>query len=690
MDMKAKGLVSPRFALKTIAACAFVGFLCLGTGNLSRAQTTSTLSPDLQEVVKLSKQHMSDDVIINYIKSSGRSYKLSVDDIINLNNQGVSSAVISALQTASSGAGTSATTPPPVATTPPATGGASMPEPPALDAAGGAPPPVASTPPAAVMPPPGAAPAALRDNFFEDGGLNPALWTTQSSILSSLGAMEGVERTPALVFTPSGMQMSGIRNEREFMGIQSVASFVPPFTFSANVSGMDQRGIPFEVYLVSADLQQWLSVAGHLGGRGDREEVRIRGPLGGLAFPTGSRSTPEYGIWLNHSGSGWPISALGERLFDRPIANEPYTIQISASADGRASVSLLTASGQLVGAQNVFMGNGPFSIVLAGRDGSTRANWQSAQLTSPVAPAAVEQAPPPPATPTMDYFKAQLAPYGNWVQVPGYGLCWQPVVDPGWRPYYDGGHWEYTDAGWYWQSDYPWGDIGFHYGRWVYAEMGDDPSWVWMPGYDYAPAWVVWRHADDEGYIGWAPLPPGAVFVDGGWEYNHVRVGADFAFGMGPGFFTFVDYGHLFFDPHLYPRGYRAFVVPQDRLAFIFGHSVVMNHYRFDHGRFFDDGLPHDRMVALTHHDIRVMTVHDLRHDEEMRDAMVRRDDIRDFHPGMHPSAIRAAEVRHDERVDHAVDQHRDDANQRDRQSPDRNSQGNDSRKDNNNNNNGH
>ena len=672
---------------KALAACVAAGLMCLSSVDLCSAQATSstTLAPDLQEVVKLSKQHMSDDVIINYIKSSGKTYKLSVDDIINLNNQGVSSGVISALQTASSGASAGTATPPPVAA-PPATAGTTMPVPPPLDATGGAPPPVQTGPPTGVVPPPAVAQAGLRDNFFEDAGLNPALWMTQSSILTSLSAMDGFERTPVLAFSPSGMQMSGVRNEREFMGIQSVASFAPPFTFSVNVSGMEQRGIPFEVYLVSADLQQWVSIAGHLGGRGDREEVRIRGPLGGLAFPTGSRATPEYGVWINHTGSGWPISALGERLYDHPVAGEPYTIQIGAGADGRASVSLLAATGGLLGAENVPIGNGPFFIVLAGRNGSTYANWQSANLASP-APAIVEQAPPPPVTPTEDYFKAQLTPYGNWIQVPGYGLCWEPVVDAGWRPYYDGGHWEYTDAGWYWQSDYPWGDIAFHYGRWVYAEMGADPSWVWVPGYDYAPAWVVWRHADDEGYIGWAPLPPGAVFVDGGWEYNHVRVGADFTFGLGAGFFTFVDYNHLFFDPHLYPHGYREFVVPHDRLAFIFGHSVVMNHYRFDHGRFFDEGLPHDRMVALTHHDIRVMAVHDLRHDEEMHDAMVRRDDIRDFHPGMRPSAIREAEVRHDERVDHAVDEHRDDANQRDRQTPDRNAQGNDSKKDNNNNN---
>lgn len=235
-----------------------------------------------------------------------------------------------------------------------------------------------------------------------------------------------------------------------------------------------------------------------------------------------------------------------------------------------------------------------------------------------------------PAMPTMDSFQAQLRPYGNWVDVPGYGLCWQPSVEYGWRPYYDGGHWESTDAGWYWQSDYPWGNIAFHYGRWAYTATG----WVWVPGYDYAPSWVVWRHADADGYIGWAPLPPGAVFVNGGWEFNHVRVGVDFAFGLGDGFFTFVDYGHLFFDPHIYHRGYRDFVVPRERLASIYRHSVIENRYHVDHGRFVNEGLGRERMAALTHREIPdVKNVRDLKAQDEQRNAHTRTDTMRNFKP---------------------------------------------------------
>src|SRR5262245_37318964 len=52
---------------------------------------------------------------------------------------------------------------------------------------------------------------------------------------------------------------------------------------------------------------------------------------------------------------------------------------------------------------------------------------------TPPATVAYEQAPV-----NVSYFYSSLAPYGNWVDVGGYGLCWQPTVavgNPYWRPY---------------------------------------------------------------------------------------------------------------------------------------------------------------------------------------------------------------------------------------------------------------
>jgi hypothetical protein len=117
-------------------------------------------------------------------------------------------------------------------------------------------------------------------------------------------------------------------------------------------------------------------------------------------------------------------------------------------------------------------------------------------------------------------FQEPLQPYGDWVVVGNYGRVWRPRVDAGWRPYYYG-RWEWTNEGWFWASDEPWGWAAYHYGRWAY-----DPyyGWVWLPGNEWAPAWVSWRVSGD--VVGWAPLAPGFSayvtaypFVDFWWTF---------------------------------------------------------------------------------------------------------------------------------------------------------------------------
>ena len=101
-------------------------------------------------------------------------------------------------------------------------------------------------------------------------------------------------------------------------------------------------------------------------------------------------------------------------------------------------------------------------------------------------------------------FRERLRPYGNWVSVSGYGDCWDPSVGGrgDWRPYVDGS-WGWSDQGWSWVSNEPFGWATYHYGRWVrVAHYG----WVWVPGMEWAPAWVAWRSGNS--HIGWAPLPP--------------------------------------------------------------------------------------------------------------------------------------------------------------------------------------
>src|SRR5262249_7535871 len=119
-------------------------------------------------------------------------------------------------------------------------------------------------------------------------------------------------------------------------------------------------------------------------------------------------------------------------------------------------------------------------------------------------PVAVNRGPPP--REPDQVFQETLAPYGEWIVVAPYGRVWSPrmgEVGPDFRPYYTRGHWVHTSYGWSFESDWDWGWIPFHYGRW-YLDSGY--GWVWVPGKSWAPAWVTWRYGG--GYVGWAPLQP--------------------------------------------------------------------------------------------------------------------------------------------------------------------------------------
>ena len=128
------------------------------------------------------------------------------------------------------------------------------------------------------------------------------------------------------------------------------------------------------------------------------------------------------------------------------------------------------------------------------------------QQPTPTSAPAPEPAPPPANPDDVSYqtFYDHLSPYGQWIQDPDYGYVWMPEAGPDFKPYATNGHWVYTDEGWAWDSGYPWGWAAFHYGRWFFR---DGYGWMWMPGNEWAPAWVSWRNSDD--YYGWAPMEPG-------------------------------------------------------------------------------------------------------------------------------------------------------------------------------------
>lgn len=170
-----------------------------------------------------------------------------------------------------------------------------------------------------------------------------------------------------------------------------------------------------------------------------------------------------------------------------------------------------------------------------------------------------------------------LSRFGDWVEMPGYGWTFAPRVSRDWRPYTEG-QWAFTDEGWYWESDEEFGWATYHYGRWT-----NDPyyGWIWVPGTDWAPAWVSWRQGN--GYTGWAPLPPRIV-----WQ---TRVG----FRMGSldidAYIGAEDYAFVS-DRSFIERGIHQRVLPADQNALILRTTTNITTYTFVNDRIINQGVP--------------------------------------------------------------------------------------------------
>ena len=208
----------------------------------------------------------------------------------------------------------------------------------------------------------------------------------------------------------------------------------------------------------------------------------------------------------------------------------------------------------------------------------------------------------PPDAPADDMFYDGLAPYGNWVDIAGYGPCWQPtagLINPGWQPYFDCGRWVYSDCGWYWLSDYSWGWAPFHYGCWFrHARLG----WCWQPGSVWAPSWVAWRYNDN--YCGWAPLPPGVTFTAGvGLTFHGHRFSDRDDCGLRPNHYHFVAWNH-FHDRQLRPHG-----LPRQQVARVYDNSTIATRISGDGHTTINNGLPPSRVVAATRSPIHTVAL---------------------------------------------------------------------------------
>ena len=183
---------------------------------------------------------------------------------------------------------------------------------------------------------------------------------------------------------------------------------------------------------------------------------------------------------------------------------------------------------------------------------------------------------------SFSYFHDVLAPHGNWYHHQRWGQVWRPVhAGRDFRPYYSDGYWRNTiEFGWVWVSNYDWGHIPFHYGRWV---LDPYDGWIWLPGYVWAPSWVIWRGGG--GHIGWFPMPPTRSFMLGIEIYNNRW--DDWGSGFGYSSWYGPSYGAnwstslwVFVDQrHFGHRNFHRWVAPRSQVINIVRNTTNITNY---------------------------------------------------------------------------------------------------------------
>ncbi|WP_337866440.1 DUF6600 domain-containing protein [Ignavibacterium sp.] len=220
------------------------------------------------------------------------------------------------------------------------------------------------------------------------------------------------------------------------------------------------------------------------------------------------------------------------------------------------------------------------------------------------------------------YFYTNLTPHGTWIEIGNGIVAWRPtIMHRRWAPY-TLGRWVWTDYGWYWDSYEAFGHIVFHYGRWFYDDFY---GWIWIPDYDWAPAWVEWRYDDD--YIGWAPLHPYAVF--------------SINFGIRITYEYYVPYTHWHFVTykHFYNPKVYNYYVPEKHKYRIYGRTKYRNDYRYYNGRIRNEGVDFDlvrkrsgqkieKRDLITSNDPREFENIKRRNDERIRTFIADRNEI--------------------------------------------------------------
>ncbi len=115
-----------------------------------------------------------------------------------------------------------------------------------------------------------------------------------------------------------------------------------------------------------------------------------------------------------------------------------------------------------------------------------------------------------------------------------------------------------------------------------------DIGWVWVPGDEWAPAWVSWRKGND--YVGWAPLPPEAHFD----RRTGIQNWADNYYDIGPEQYCFVptrEFG---------AQRTEQTVVPAERNVTIVDQTTNVTNITYNNTTVVNDGPSYDELRTRT------------------------------------------------------------------------------------------
>ncbi len=213
------------------------------------------------------------------------------------------------------------------------------------------------------------------DDFIRDPALRSGDWAVNgpavATTLTWLPGAQGASLAPPTLGFDSrrGLSLAAAARPGEQSGVQTQYAYTPPFRLTAAGTASSAGPGALEIALATADASAGVAI---VGGDGVSPEAT------GLAMVTATGS-----------GKPWRTPSDQARLSrDAPSAGKPYEVTIDVDADGLAHVYLRSA-GQVLGAEQVQVGIGPFYVVLGQASGANaagqpnQAQWRGVTISRP-------------------------------------------------------------------------------------------------------------------------------------------------------------------------------------------------------------------------------------------------------------------------------------------------------------------